>query len=125
MSVIKSIYSPIRIIGGIVFLAWAGIHLYLSTSLLKLLPVVGEFFIFDSILAIIAAALLIINFKMLYLPILVYSWINYILITESRVFPAPVLGYSLPVVNAYVIAALILDVIAIILVTLIWIGSRR
>ncbi|AWR98069.1 hypothetical protein DFR86_11340 [Acidianus sulfidivorans JP7] len=125
MSVIKNIYSPIRIISGVVFLAWAGIHLYLSSSLLKVLPLVGGFFIFDSILALVAAILLFINFKILYLPILVYSWINYLLLTESRVFPAPVLGYSLPQVNAYVIAALILDVLAIIFVTVTWIGSRR
>jgi hypothetical protein len=125
MSFVKQLYLPLRLISGILLIGWAIIHLYLSTSLIKLLPVVGYFFIIDSVLALIGAAILFINFKILYLPLLVYNWINYLLITESRVFPAPVLGKPLPVINIYVILAMIIDVILIILITVIWIGSRR
>lgn len=125
MSLLKSIYSPIRIVTGIIFLIWAAIHFYLSTKLLAFLPMVGGFFIFDSILAVIAAAFLFINFRALFLPILAYSMINYLLITESRVFPAPFLGHPLPTINVYVIVTIILDILAITLTTVTWIASRR
>lgn len=125
MSLLKSIYSPVRIVTGVIFLIWAIIHFYLSTLLLKHLPLVGGFFIFDAILAVIAAIFLFINLKILYLPILAYSMINYLLLTESRVFPAPVLGHPLPTINVYVITVIVLDILAIILTTVAWIASRR
>ncbi len=125
MSFVKQLYFPLRVICGALLVVWAAIHLYLSTSLIKLLPVVGYFFIIDSILAIVGAIILFINLRILYLPLLVYNWINYLLITESRVFPAPVLGEPLPAINAYVIAVIIIDIVLIILTTIIWIGSRR
>ncbi|AWR95591.1 hypothetical protein [Acidianus brierleyi] len=125
MSLVKQLYFPLRVISGALLIVWAAIHLYLSASLVKLLPIVGYFFIIDSILAIVGAIILFINLRILYLPLLVYNWINYLLVTESRVFPAPILGKPLPVINVYVIAVIIIDIILIALTTVTWIGSRR
>lgn len=125
MSFVKQLYFPLRVISGALLIVWAVIHLYLSTSLVKLLPIVGYFFIIDSILAIVGAIILFINLRILYLPLLVYNWINYLLLTESRVFPAPILGKPLPVINVYVIEVIIIDIILIALTTVTWIGSRR
>ncbi|ABW02302.1 hypothetical protein [Caldivirga maquilingensis] len=125
MSTLSRVYLPVRVISGVLFLVWAGIHLFISIPLVRLLPVVGYFFIIDAILAIITAVLLLVGVRVMYIPILVYSWINYLLLTESRVFPAPVLGYPLPTINPVIIAVIVIDIIIIILVTVTWLGSRR
>ncbi|MGC9226200.1 hypothetical protein [Caldivirga sp.] len=86
---------------------------------------VGLFFIIDAILAIVAAAVILLNVSIMFIPVLVYSWVNYILLTESRVFPAPVLGVVIPVIDPSVILVFIIDVILISLVTVLWVLSRR
>ncbi|WP_248547272.1 hypothetical protein [Metallosphaera sedula] len=104
---------------------WSVIHFFLSTELLKRLPLVGEFFIIDAVLMIVGAVVLFVGFRLLYLPVLVLDWANYLLLTESRIYPAPVLGFPLPAINSYVIGTFILDVIIVILTTLAYITARK
>jgi hypothetical protein len=121
----KLIY--IRVVTAIIFLIWAGLHMIYGLSILKFpaLAGVGLFFIIDAILAVVAAAVILLNVSIMFIPVLVYSWVNYILLTESRVFPAPVLGVVIPVIDPSVILVFIIDVILISLVTVLWVLSRR
>ncbi|AWR98579.1 hypothetical protein [Metallosphaera hakonensis] len=124
MSSISSIHTPVRYLGGALSVLWAILHLYLSVGLLSRLPLVGQFFIADSILALIAAAVLIGGIRIMFLPTVVFYWINYLLLTESRIFPAPVLGHPLPAFNVYVYESLALDAILIIVTTLVYITRK-
>ncbi|MEM0064539.1 MAG: hypothetical protein QXR57_08555 [Metallosphaera sp.] len=115
---------PLRYVGGILMIVWAILHFFLSTSLLKRLPIVGEFFIVDSVLMIIGGIILIVGVTSLYIPTLVLNWANYLLLTESRIYPAPVLGIPLPAINQYVIGTFILDIIIIIVTTVVYVTKR-
>ncbi|MCG3109045.1 hypothetical protein L3N51_01335 [Metallosphaera sp. J1] len=125
MSNISSINGPLRYLGGALMVIWAIIHFFLSTELLKRLPLVGEFFIVDSVLMIIGAVVLFVGFRLLYLPVLVLDWANYLLLTESRIYPAPVLGFPLPAINSYVIGTFVLDIVTVIVVTLVYITVKK
>jgi len=58
-----------------------------------------------------------IGIRWLYTPALVFALVNYLLLTESRVYPAPVLGKPLPAVNSYVIFTFGLDILLIVVLT--------
>ncbi len=115
-----------RVGGGILSIAWAGIHTILGLDLMRImsLAVVGYFFLIDAVLSIVIAIILLIGFKPLFIPALAFWWANYLLLTESRVFPAPVLGFPLHTYNPYVVVAFILDILLIIIVTALCIHRR-
>lgn len=121
----KSIY--LRLPAAVLFIAWAVLHMIYGIDIASIpqLRVIGGFFIADAVLAIIAAVLVLLNVVVMFIPILIYSWINYLLLTESRVFPAPVLGHAIPVIDPTVIAVMILDVVIIILVTALCVVGKR
>ncbi|BBL46458.1 hypothetical protein MJ1HA_0557 [Metallosphaera sedula] len=125
MSNTSTVNGVLRYLGGVLMVVWSVIHFFLSTELLKRLPLVGEFFIIDAVLMIVGAVVLFVGFRLLYLPVLVLDWANYLLLTESRIYPAPVLGFPLPAINSYVIGTFILDVIIVILTTLAYITARK
>ncbi|WP_216604171.1 hypothetical protein, partial [Acidianus sp. RZ1] len=105
--------NSLKGVTGVLFILWAGIHIYLANQILRVLSTVGYFFLADSILALIAAMIVIVGIRTLYIPVIIYTWINYLLLTESRIFPAPVLGFSLPVYNEYVYIVFGIDIILI------------
>ncbi|MEM0373833.1 MAG: hypothetical protein QXV69_09695 [Sulfolobaceae archaeon] len=72
MSVYRTIHLGTRITSAVISIIWAIIHLYLFTQLVGRLPIVGYFFLFDGILAIVSSIILAIGIKSLYLPTLVY-----------------------------------------------------
>ena len=117
----------IRVGTGLLFIIWAVLHIMYGLSIIRFhsLALIGSFFIIDSALSIVAAIFIILNITVMFIPVLVYSWINYILLTESRAFPAPVLGYRIPVINSSVIIVVIIDAVLISLVTALWILTRR
>jgi len=121
----KSVY--LRLPAAVLFLVWAVLHMIYGVGIVSIpqLRVVGGFFIADAVLAIIAAVLVLLNVVVMFIPILVYSWFNYLLLTESRAFPAPVLGYAIPINDPTVIAVMILDVVIIMLVTALCVVGRR
>ncbi|BCU66707.1 hypothetical protein HS7_01440 [Sulfolobales archaeon HS-7] len=119
MSSRQVVYSALRYVTAVLFVAWAAIHLYLYSDLIKILPIVAYFFVIDAILSLIGAVVFIIGLRILYIPSLIFSWANYLLLTESRVYPAPFLGFPLPAINVYVISTLIIDVLLIIIITII------
>ncbi|MEM4079645.1 hypothetical protein [Metallosphaera sp.] len=125
MSNTSTVNGVLRYFGGVLMVVWSVIHFFLSTELLKRLPLVGEFFIIDAVLMIVGAVVLIVGFRLLYLPVLVLNWANYLLLTESRIYPAPVLGFPLPAINSYVIGTFVLDIIIVILTTLAYITARK
>ncbi|AWS00536.1 hypothetical protein DFR87_03895 [Metallosphaera hakonensis JCM 8857 = DSM 7519] len=100
---------------------WSGIHLFLAKELLKVLPVVGEFFVIDAVLVIIGALVMFMGFRLLYIPVLVLNWANYLLLAESRIFPAPVLGFPLPAINSFVVGTFFLDIIIIAVNTVVFV----
>lgn len=106
-----------RIFSGVALVVWGILHLFLAESLLRLLPIVGQFFIADSLLAFVGSVVLLLGLRIFYLPTFVFALINYLLLTESRVYPAPVLGRPLPAVNSLVILTFALDVVMIVLLT--------
>jgi hypothetical protein len=121
----KSVY--LRLPAAVLFLVWAVLHMIYGVGIVSIpqLRVVSGFFIADAVLAIIAAVLVLLNVVVMFIPILVYSWFNYLLLTESRAFPAPVLGYAIPIIDPTVIAVMILDVVIIMLVTALCVVGRR
>ncbi|BCU66668.1 hypothetical protein HS7_01050 [Sulfolobales archaeon HS-7] len=118
-------YDLFRYYIVILLIVWAILHFILAISYLNSSPVLGDFFIFDSLLAIIAAVVVYLDVRLLYIPVIVYSWINYLLLAESRYFPAPVLGYPLRVIGSFAVATFAIDVALIVLTLLIWLASRR
>ncbi|BBD72373.1 hypothetical protein HS1genome_0762 [Sulfodiicoccus acidiphilus] len=124
MNGVSSIGKPSRIVTSALLVIWAGIHFTLGEGLLARLPLVGEFFFVDSVIAIVGAIVLIAGLRVLYLPVLVYAWINYLLLTESRILPAPILGEPLPAINEYVIGTFVLDIVIIVLATMAWLTSK-
>ena len=113
-----------RVAGGVLLLVWAGLHFFLGSALLRPLPLVGKFFFVDAVLAVIGAATIIIGIRWLYIPTLVFALANYLLLTESRVDPAPVLGRPLPAINSYVIFAFGLDILLIVVLTLMLLSKK-
>ncbi|AAK42815.1 hypothetical protein SULI_02600 [Saccharolobus solfataricus] len=113
------------VVAGIASFAWTADHLPLYS--IRFLPYsIRAFFLFDSILAIIAGILFILSFrlftlKIIYLLEVIYWWINYLLLTLTRVFPAPLIGRPLPVTTGPALIAFVLDIILIILSTTIYI----
>ncbi|QKR01050.1 hypothetical protein GWK48_06830 [Metallosphaera tengchongensis] len=104
---------------------WAIIHFYLSTTLIKFLPLVSYFFILDAVLFLVGGAILLIGLRLLYIPTLILTWINYLLLTESRIYPAPILGKPLPAINSFVLGTFVLDIILIVVVTLTLLTSEK
>ncbi|QXJ34260.1 hypothetical protein [Saccharolobus shibatae] len=86
----------VGVIAGIVSFAWTADHLPLYNF--RILPFgIRAFFLFDAILSIIAGLLFILSFrlfslKIIYLLEVIYWWINYLLLTLTRVLPAPLVG---------------------------------
>ncbi|WP_291998910.1 hypothetical protein [Caldivirga sp.] len=115
----------LRVIIGVLFIVWAILHIIYGLSIIHFLALIGLFFIVDAILSVVAAVLVLLNIMVMFIPVLVYSWINYILLTGSRIFPAPVLGYRIPVIDPLVIIVAIIDIALIFLVTALWILTRR
>jgi len=126
MSSSVRIYTPLRLVTGVIMLVWAGLHLNLGLTLARhhLLPTLEYFFFADAALVIVGAVIFFLNLTSLLLPVLVLNWANYILLTESRVFPAPVIGRVLPV-NSTVVLVFWMDVAIIVLSTLTWFFYRR
>jgi hypothetical protein len=117
MSTVSTQEKILRIFGGVLLLAWAASHFFLGSALLRHLPLVGQFFFVDAVLAIVGAVMIFIGIRWLYTPALVFALVNYLLLTESRVYPAPVLGKPLPAVNSYVIFTFGLDILLIVVLT--------
>ncbi|MGC9153877.1 MAG: hypothetical protein ACP5GY_09170 [Vulcanisaeta sp.] len=63
-----------RVGGGILSIAWAGIYIMLGLDLMRImsLAVVGYFFLIDAVLSIVVAIVLLIGFKQLFIPALVF-----------------------------------------------------
>jgi hypothetical protein len=122
---LKTVNIAIRSVIAVLSFIWAGIHLYLFDLQIRAFPLLAYFFLFVAILAIISGIVVILEFKTLMLPSLVFWWINYLLLTESRVLPAPVIGHPLPLINIYIISVFGLDILIIILLTASLIISRR
>ncbi|WP_246263763.1 hypothetical protein [Metallosphaera tengchongensis] len=125
MSNVSSIHKPLRFLGGALMVIWAIIHFYLSTTLIKFLPLVSYFFILDAVLFLVGGAILLIGLRLLYIPTLILTWINYLLLTESRIYPAPILGKPLPAINSFVLGTFVLDIILIVVVTLTLLTSEK
>jgi len=117
MSTVSTQEKIFRIFGGVLLLAWAALHFFLGSALLRHLPLVGQFFFVDAVLAIVGAVMIFIGIRWLYTPALVFALVNYLLLTESRVYPAPVLGKPLPAINSYVIFTFGLDILLIVVLT--------
>ncbi|QXJ31241.1 hypothetical protein [Saccharolobus shibatae] len=115
----------VGVIAGIVSFAWTADHLPLYNF--RILPFgIRAFFLFDAILSIIAGIFFILSFrlfslKIIYLLEVIYWWINYLLLTLTRVLPAPLVGRPLPVTTGPALTAFILDIILIILSTTLYI----
>ncbi|BFI74370.1 hypothetical protein [Sulfurisphaera ohwakuensis] len=113
------------IVGGILSFAWSADHFPLYG--LSFLPFgIRIFFILDAVLSIIAGVLFILAFrlftvKIIYLLEIVYWWINYLLLTLTRVLPAPLIGKPLPVTTGPALIAFILDILLIIVSTALYI----
>ncbi|ACP49860.1 conserved hypothetical protein [Sulfolobus islandicus Y.N.15.51] len=113
------------VVAGIISFAWAADHLPLYN--VRFLPFgLRAFFAFDSILAIVAGILFILSFrlfalKIIYLLEVIYWWVNYLLLTLTRVLPAPLVGRPLPVTTGPALIAFVLDIILIILSTTLYI----
>ncbi|WP_054837141.1 hypothetical protein [Metallosphaera hakonensis] len=121
MNNVSAMNKSLRLVGGILMILWSGIHLFLAKELLKVLPVVGEFFVIDAVLVIIGALVMFMGFRLLYIPVLVLNWANYLLLAESRIFPAPVLGFPLPAINSFVVGTFFLDIIIIAVNTVVFV----
>lgn len=115
----------IGIVSGILSFAWAADHLPLYGLTFLPLPI-RIFFVLDSIISIIAGILFILSFriftiKIIYLLEVIYWWINYLLLTTTRIFPAPIVGRPLPATTGPALIAFILDILLIILSTTLYI----
>lgn len=129
MAKVRTTSMSIGIVSGILALIWAYVHLQLVTNPFVPAPF-KTFFLFDSILAIVAGILLILTFRLasfqfLYILELVYWWVNYLLLSLTRVLPAPLIGRPLPVTSGPALYAFVLDIILIILITYLFINIRR
>ena len=113
------------IVSGILSFAWSADHFPLYN--LSFLPLgIRVFFVFDSILSIVAGILFILAFrlftvKIIYLLQVVYWWINYLLLTLTRVLPAPLIGRPLPATTGPALIAFVLDILLIITSTALYI----
>ncbi|WP_338604457.1 hypothetical protein V6M85_06475 [Sulfolobus tengchongensis] len=113
------------IVAGILSFAWTADHLPLYN--ISFLPIgIRVFFLFDAILSIIAGILFILSFrlffvKIIYLLEVVYWWINYLLLSLTRILPAPIIGRPLPVTTGPALIAFILDALLIVLSTVLYI----
>ncbi|QGA53195.1 hypothetical protein GFS03_00560 [Sulfolobus sp. E5-1-F] len=113
------------VVAGIISFAWTADHLPLYSF--RILPFgIRAFFLFDAILSIISGILFILSFrlfslKIIYLLEVIYWWINYLLLTLTRVLPAPLVGRPLPVTTGPALIAFILDIMLIILSTTLYI----
>ncbi|MDT7902214.1 MAG: hypothetical protein RRE78_10065 [Acidianus sp.] len=111
------------VVGGILSFIWAYDHFPLYN--ISLLPYgIRLFFVIDSVIAIVAGIIMIMIFKLAYIKILyllnlVFWWINYLLLTLTRVLPAPLIGKPLPCTGGPTLIAFILDVLLIIVSTVI------
>lgn len=129
MTITRRSLLSFGIVGGVLSFVWAFMHLQLVTS--PFLPsAYKSFFLFDSILAIVAGILLILtfrlaSFKIIYILELVYWWINYLLLSLTRILPAPLLGKPLPITSGPALYAFILDILLIILTTYIYLLIRK
>ncbi|BBG24775.1 hypothetical protein [Sulfuracidifex tepidarius] len=112
----------IRWVLAILSSLWAGIHLVLTHAVLPnptATMIYETFFGFTASLAILASALLILGMRYTYPLITAFYVIDFALLAESRLFPAPFVGKVLPF-NGYVDASLILDVILAASTLVIW-----
>ncbi len=119
----------VGVIGGVLSFVWAYVHLQLWVSP-EVPPPFRTFFLIDSVLAIIAGAILLLTFKLfalkvLYVLELVFWWTNYLLLGLTRVLPAPLVGKPLPVTTGPALTAFVLDVILIVVVTYVFLSIRR
>ncbi len=92
---------------------WAGIHLALTHAILPnptATMIYETFFGFTASLAILASVLLILGMRYTYPLITIFYIIDFALLAESRLLPAPFVGKVLPF-NGFVDASLVLDVI--------------
>ncbi|BFH74095.1 hypothetical protein SJAV_20390 [Sulfurisphaera javensis] len=116
-------------ITGILSFAWSADHFPLYN--LSFLPFgIRIFFVLDSVLSIVAGILFILSFrlftiKIIYLLEVVYWWINYLLLTLTRVFPAPLIGKPLPTTTGPALIAFVLDILLIILSTVFYLMIRE
>ncbi|QIW24003.1 hypothetical protein EWF20_07455 [Sulfolobus sp. S-194] len=115
----------VGIVGGILSFAWSADHFPLYG--LSFLPLgIRIFFVLDAVISIIAGVLFILVFrlftlKIIYLLEIVYWWINYLLLTLTRVLPAPLIGKPLPVTTGPALIAFILDILLVIVSTVLYI----
>ncbi|BDC17539.1 hypothetical protein [Acidianus sp. HS-5] len=113
----------VGIVGGVLSFIWAYDHIPLYN--LSFLPYgIRAFFVIDSVISILAGVVMILLFKLAYIKILyilnlVYWWINYLLLTLTRVLPAPLIGKPLPNTGGPALIAFILDILLIIVSTVI------
>ncbi|AOL16782.1 hypothetical protein BFU36_08770 [Sulfolobus sp. A20] len=125
MTQVSRLSLVLSIIAGILSFAWAFVHIPLYN--ISFLPFgIRVFFLADGVLAIIAGILFILLFrlvtlKIIYIIEIVYWWINYLLLTLTRILPAPIIGRPLPVTTGPALIAFILDILLIIMSTLIYI----
>lgn len=119
----------ISIVSGILSFVWAADHIPLYNFVF--LPfAIRAFFIFDAALSIVSGILFILSFrlitiKILYLLEVIYWWINYLLLTLTRVLPAPIIGKPLPVTTGPALIAFVLDILLIIFSTILYIMINR
>ena len=114
-------------LGAALAVVWAALHLFLASQLFKLsvpaLHIYADFFVLTSVLALVSAWVFAANVRKLYFLTLVFYIIDTILVTETRVGPAPFFGHPLPV-NVYVVETWILDALLVAVSATIWVTSR-
>ena len=113
--------------GAVLAVLWAIVHLDLALMLYKTkvygLHIYADFFVFTAVLALVSAWVFAANFRKLYFLTLIFYIIDTILVTETRVGPAPFFGHPLPV-NIYVIETWILDALLVAVSATIWLTTR-
>ena len=114
-------------LGAALAVVWAVLHFFLASELYKLsvaaLHIYADFFVLTSVLALVSAWVFAANVRKLYFLTLVFYIIDTILVTETRVGPAPFFGHPLPV-NIYVVETWILDALLVAVSAAIWVTSR-
>ena len=114
-------------LGAALAVVWAVLHLLLASELFKLsvtaLHIYADFFVLTSILALVSAWVFAANVRKLYSLTLLFYIIDTVLLTESRVGPAPLIGKPLPV-NIYVVETWVLDALLVAVSAAIWVTSR-
>ena len=124
MARITAVLLGLGVVAGILSFIWSAIHIPLYN--LPFLPTpIRVFFALDGVISIIAGVLFILSFrlftvKVIYLLEVIYWWINYLLLTVTRVFPAPIINRPLPVTTGSALYAFILDILLIIFSTVLY-----